>query len=184
MPASAISLGKEDIRNTTAFLSDVAEVCLELIAEIQSEDLTRRYGHPWIAHEDRRCELVILGMGKLGGREPNYHSDLDVVFVYEAEGSTQPIAAGRNSSQTTSNQHFFSELAQRIIKAGQSHRSPRATIRTRCPVASYRQERHAGRLAGRLPAIFRRRPGTAVGTSGTLPRPSDLWRRGGTPADA
>ena len=109
-------LGKEDIRNTTAFLSDVAEVCLELITWTQYQNLTQRYGQPWIAAEDRRCELVILGMGKLGGREPNYHSDLDVVFVYEADGSTHVTTPNRNSTQTTSNQHFFSELVQRIIK--------------------------------------------------------------------
>jgi glutamate-ammonia-ligase adenylyltransferase len=109
-------LGKEDIRNTTAFLSDVAEVCLELVTQVQYANLVRRYGHPWIADEDRACDLVILGMGKLGGREPNYHSDLDVVFLYEAEGSTQPLGSGRNSTHTTSNQHFYSELAQRLIK--------------------------------------------------------------------
>ncbi len=109
-------LGKEDIRNTTAFLSDVAEVCVERITDIQYEILTRRYGHPWISDEDRPCDSVILGMGKLGGREPNYHSDLDVVFLYESEGSTQPPGTGRNSTHTTTNQHFYSELAQRIIK--------------------------------------------------------------------
>jgi glutamate-ammonia-ligase adenylyltransferase len=57
--------------------------------------------------------MVILAMGKLGGREINYHSDLDIVFLYEADGHTAP--AGRKSERT-SNQHFFSELAGRIIK--------------------------------------------------------------------
>jgi glutamate-ammonia-ligase adenylyltransferase len=55
-------------------------------------------------------------MGKLGGREPNYHSDLDVIFLYEADGATQP-STGKRSDRTTTNQHFFSQLAQRIIKA-------------------------------------------------------------------
>ena len=60
--------------------------------------------------------MILLAMGKLGGREPNYHSDLDVVFLYEVDGSTRSPQTGRNSTQTTTNQHFFSELAQRIIK--------------------------------------------------------------------
>ena len=64
------------------------------------------------------CEFVILGLGKLGGSEPNYHSDLDVVFLYECEGQTWVPAElrGNDSVQTTSNQHFFSELGQRIIR--------------------------------------------------------------------
>ncbi len=54
-------------------------------------------------------------MGKLGGREPNYHSDLDVIFLYETQGRT----VHRNPAhqeKTTSNQHFFSQLGQRIIR--------------------------------------------------------------------
>jgi glutamate-ammonia-ligase adenylyltransferase len=54
-------------------------------------------------------------MGKLGGREPNYHSDLDVVFLYEGEGSTRPPVRSR-SGQSTTNQHFFTQLGQKIIK--------------------------------------------------------------------
>ncbi len=53
-------------------------------------------------------------MGKLGGRELNFHSDLDVVFLYEADGMT--AHARRRQAETTNNQHFFSELGQRIIK--------------------------------------------------------------------
>jgi glutamate-ammonia-ligase adenylyltransferase len=55
-------------------------------------------------------------MGKLGGREPNYHSDLDVVFLHEADGMTQPPIRAR-SGHTTTNQHFFTQLGQRIIKS-------------------------------------------------------------------
>jgi glutamate-ammonia-ligase adenylyltransferase len=59
--------------------------------------------------------MVILAMGKLGGREMNYHSDLDLVFLYEAEGNTAASEPGPRV-ETTTNQHFFSELAQAIIK--------------------------------------------------------------------
>ncbi|MCA9150362.1 MAG: bifunctional [glutamate--ammonia ligase]-adenylyl-L-tyrosine phosphorylase/[glutamate--ammonia-ligase] adenylyltransferase [Planctomycetales bacterium] len=109
-------LGKESVRRTTQFLSDVAEVCVQEICEQQYRSLIKRYGQPWHTEADRPCELVLLAMGKFGGSEPNYHSDLDVVFLYEAEGSTRPQSEGRSSAQVTSNQHFFSELAQRIIK--------------------------------------------------------------------
>jgi [glutamine synthetase] adenylyltransferase / [glutamine synthetase]-adenylyl-L-tyrosine phosphorylase len=58
--------------------------------------------------------LAIVALGKFGGQEMNYHSDLDIIFVYEADGHTVHLNAARGES--TSNQHFFSELAQRIIK--------------------------------------------------------------------
>jgi glutamate-ammonia-ligase adenylyltransferase len=111
-------LSKEDIGTTTTALSDIAEVCLKQIGQWEYERLVARFGEPTWTTEDgttRPCELITLAMGKLGGREPNYHSDLDVVFVYEQEGSTKPRGAGAGED-STSNQHFFSELGQRIIK--------------------------------------------------------------------
>ncbi len=109
-------LGKEDVRQTTAFLSDVADVCLGKVCQLQYDLLAARYGRPWLADENRPCEMMVLALGKFGGREPNYHSDLDVVFLYEGEGGTRPLVASRSSVPTTTNLHFFNELAQRIIK--------------------------------------------------------------------
>src|SRR5690606_24856496 len=65
--------------------------------------------------EGEPCELVVLALGKLGGRELNYHSDLDLIFLYEAEGRTAPPPG--SAAEKTSNQHYFTELGQRIIKA-------------------------------------------------------------------
>jgi len=111
-------LGKEDIQATTGALSDVAQACLRLITEMEYQKLALRLGEPIVALGPRAghvCEFVILAMGKFGGRELNYHSDLDLVFLFEAEGGTQHRKSGR-SGEVTSNQHFFDELAQRIIK--------------------------------------------------------------------
>jgi glutamate-ammonia-ligase adenylyltransferase len=112
-------LGKQDIQATTGALSDIAEACLARIAEREYGRLVARLGRPTIT-EGRRsgkpCEMVILALGKFGGREMNYHSDLDIIFLYEADGQTVADAR-RVAIQTTTNQHFFSELGQRIIKA-------------------------------------------------------------------
>jgi glutamate-ammonia-ligase adenylyltransferase len=54
-------------------------------------------------------------LGKFGGRELNYYSDLDLIFLYEADGTTIHARRSRRDT-TTTNQHFYSELAQRIIK--------------------------------------------------------------------
>lgn len=109
-------LGKEDIRDTTAFLADVAQVCVRAVCDEQFQKQIERYGEPWHEQENRRCELALLAMGKLGGREPNYHSDLDVVFLYETEGTTRDPRSRQSNSRSTSHRHFFSELAQRIAK--------------------------------------------------------------------
>jgi [glutamine synthetase] adenylyltransferase / [glutamine synthetase]-adenylyl-L-tyrosine phosphorylase len=111
-------LGKQDVQATTGALSDIAQSCLKQIAAREYERLVLKFGTPQIA-EGRRaghpCEGVILAMGKLGGREMNYHSDLDIVILYEAEGHTVPVVGLR--SQSTSNQHFFSEFGQRVIRS-------------------------------------------------------------------
>ena len=111
-------LGKDDIEDSHAALSDIAEACLYQITLAEYEKLVAKFGQPTIGRGRRKgqwCELTVLALGKLGGREPNYHSDLDVVFLYEADGST---VANRRSGHgnTTTNAHFFGELGQRIIK--------------------------------------------------------------------
>ncbi|HEV7281601.1 MAG TPA: hypothetical protein VGN57_15475 [Pirellulaceae bacterium] len=108
-------LGKEDLQATHRALADVAEVCLERLIAIERRRTEERLGVPTIVDDEggsRRCELFVLGLGKLGAREPNYHSDLDVLFLYEGDGTTRH----RNPSRQTTNRHFFSELAQRIVK--------------------------------------------------------------------
>jgi glutamate-ammonia-ligase adenylyltransferase len=128
-------VGKDDIQETHRALADVAEVCLREIAAAETRRLTEKWGEPTIGPLPQErdapprtdlwlpapgdvgagCELIVLALGKLGGREPNYHSDLDLVFLYEGDGTTIPKRRG-GSATTTSNSHFFSELGQRIIK--------------------------------------------------------------------
>ncbi|MGA2253571.1 MAG: bifunctional [glutamate--ammonia ligase]-adenylyl-L-tyrosine phosphorylase/[glutamate--ammonia-ligase] adenylyltransferase [Thermoguttaceae bacterium] len=111
-------LGKEDIQATTGALSDIAEVCLAQIAAAEYQKLIAKFGRPQIGDGPRAgepCDMAILALGKFGGREMNYHSDLDIVFLFEADGQTA-FDFGQWSARSTSNQHFFSELGQRIIK--------------------------------------------------------------------
>lgn len=106
-------LGKEDVQATTTTLSHIAEVCLNQIIDREFSRLTTKFGRPLVGDGHRKgkpCELVVLAMGKFGGLEMNYHSDLDLVFLFEADGQTEGA-----SDTATSNQHFFSELGQRII---------------------------------------------------------------------
>ena len=126
-------LGKDKIESTHAALSDIAEVCLKKVVADETEQLMDKMGEPligepadlggeseettWHPGADKvggACEFLVLALGKLGSREPNYHSDLDLVFLYEAEGHTSLKRRGRKSS--TTNYHFFGELGQRVMK--------------------------------------------------------------------
>jgi glutamate-ammonia-ligase adenylyltransferase len=112
-------LGKAGVRDTTRVLSDIAEVCIAAAARHQYHRLLEKYGQPSIQMglSVRPCGFAILAMGKLGGREPNYHSVLDLTFVYEAEGMTLREARWRaTTEEPTSNRHFFNELVQRVVK--------------------------------------------------------------------
>ncbi len=120
-------LGKDDTRATTAALTDLAEALLCQIALLQYPSLEQRFGTPYLAGSDpqRAARYVLLGLGKLGAGELNYHSDLDLVLVYEGDGRTGPPAGATRFDrfETTDNIHFFTELAQRIIKAA-SYQGP------------------------------------------------------------
>ncbi|TWT85773.1 Glutamate-ammonia-ligase adenylyltransferase [Posidoniimonas polymericola] len=131
-------LGKDDVSATHAALSDIAEACLDAIITTEHAALVEKYGAPTIVLPDdpelapaalagrdgQPCGFIVLALGKLGGGEPNYHSDLDLVFLYEHEGRTQP---GGRASEGTTNGHFFSELTQRIIKAA-GHLGPHGRL--------------------------------------------------------
>lgn len=96
-------LGKAEIRETTAALSDVADTILNAVFDLVEPAVRRRFGTP-----SSRC--VLLGLGKLGGREISYHSDLDLILLYECDGPTEAGA------EPTTNFHYFTELVQRAIK--------------------------------------------------------------------
>lgn len=64
------------------------------------------------------ARFVLLALGKLGGKEMSYQSDLDLILVYEGDGRTAPPAGSSkwDRFELTDNFHFFTELMQRIIK--------------------------------------------------------------------
>lgn len=96
-------------------LSDIADVCLGEIASHCLVRLQEARGTPLIATaggSTRECGCVIVACGKLGGSEMNYQSDLDLFFLYEADGQTRHSDAARE----TSHQHFFSDWASAVTR--------------------------------------------------------------------
>src|SRR5205823_5298725 len=81
-------LGREPIRDVTRELADVAEAIVAQVARDQWDRRTIKYGTARRGSDGARSRWAVVGLGKLGGRELNYHSDLDLVFLHESEGQT------------------------------------------------------------------------------------------------
>ena len=101
------------LQDTTADLSAMADACVEQAMNWIYNDLQPLMGTPYGAaygEEAQPLKMVVLGMGKLGARELNLSSDIDLIFTYPYQGETQ---GGR---RTVTNQEFFVRLGQRLIK--------------------------------------------------------------------
>ncbi len=110
-------LGKASIAQTHRALASIAEVCLEQVIEHEFHRLVHQLGMPTralAAGGHQAAELVVLAVGKFGGQEPNYHSHIDAIFLFDVEGQTQSLVPNRRF-EATSNRHFFNQLCQRII---------------------------------------------------------------------
>jgi len=104
-------LAREPVSEVTRELADVAQAIVSQVARDQWQRRVARFGAPRCSRTGRRDRWAILALGKFGGRELNYHSDLDLVFLHEADGLT----AGGPAS--ISNEQFVTEVAQRMLKA-------------------------------------------------------------------
>ena len=105
-------LGKETVETTHRALADCAEACLRRTIEWEQEQLAMRFGDP-VNAQGEPAELIAVALGKFGGREPNYHSDLDVVFLYSDRGETQRRVGGPR--KTIPNAQFFNQLAGAVV---------------------------------------------------------------------
>jgi [glutamine synthetase] adenylyltransferase / [glutamine synthetase]-adenylyl-L-tyrosine phosphorylase len=88
------------LEETTAELSQVAEICIRSVYEHWNTEFRQRYGSP-------KAEFAILAMGKLGGAELNHSSDVDLLFVYSDDGQLTP---------QVSYHEFFNRLGKRILE--------------------------------------------------------------------
>jgi glutamate-ammonia-ligase adenylyltransferase len=107
-------LGLATLAETTLELSDLADLLLARALRIADQKFVDSHGTPQASGPDGRqrpVELVILSLGKLGGQELNYSSDIDLMFLYAADGET----SGGTSGAIT-NSEFFVRLAQSVLK--------------------------------------------------------------------
>ncbi len=101
--------GRASLDEILSELSHLADVCIARALDIHHAALARQYGEPTGA-DDRSLRMLVVGMGKLGARELNFSSDVDLIFAFAEGGRT----AGNDNP--ISNDDFFTRLARRLIQ--------------------------------------------------------------------
>lgn len=98
---------------TLADLSSLADACCGLATDWSLARLAGRHGVPRDS-EGNEARPVVLGMGKLGGRELNFSSDIDLIFLHTADGMT-------DGAEPIENERFFVRLAQDVGRILSEH---------------------------------------------------------------
>lgn len=101
--------GRADVAEVTGTMTDLAEAAIQRALALLAAELEAQYGEPR-GPSGERLALGVVGMGKLGGRELNVSSDIDLIFVYEDDGETAGGARGPISVH-----EFFTRLGRRLI---------------------------------------------------------------------
>ena len=101
--------GWADLAETMSALSAFADACLDQTLRILYRWQCDKFGIPTAGNGSKQ-HLVVLGLGKLGARELNFSSDVDLIFTYPKSGRT------RGAASSLSNEDFFARLCRRLIK--------------------------------------------------------------------
>ncbi|HEY8010499.1 MAG TPA: bifunctional [glutamate--ammonia ligase]-adenylyl-L-tyrosine phosphorylase/[glutamate--ammonia-ligase] adenylyltransferase [Rudaea sp.] len=100
--------GLDTVEQTLAGSTALAESCLVAALDFGERLLVQRFGTPR-APEGAAQRLVVLGMGKLGGADLNFSSDIDLIFAYPENGAS-------DGARSLANETFFARLGQLLVK--------------------------------------------------------------------
>jgi glutamate-ammonia-ligase adenylyltransferase len=103
------------VAEITEEISNLADVILENALRLSRQELDNRFGSPLETDPKGRkkpAEICIVSLGKLGSRELNYSSDIDLLFIYSNEGTTSGVGTRR----TLTNREYFAKLAENITR--------------------------------------------------------------------
>ena len=145
------------VRETTDSLSDLASVLIHAAYEIVDRDLKALYGTTMHQEPDGtwvETKFAVIGMGKLGGHELNYSSDVDLIYIYaSADGDTRRSWIDKpGEDRTISNEEYFELLARNLTKALAEQTREGAVFRVDLRL---RAEGSVGQLARALEAYGR-----------------------------
>ncbi|MGF1722151.1 bifunctional [glutamate--ammonia ligase]-adenylyl-L-tyrosine phosphorylase/[glutamate--ammonia-ligase] adenylyltransferase [Vibrio kyushuensis] len=107
-------LASWSLEESLLHLSELAEAMIFETYQWQYQTCCQEWGTPCNS-EGVAQPMLIIGMGKLGGGELNFSSDIDLIFTYPENGDTQ------GARRSIANAQFFTRLGQRIIKALDQH---------------------------------------------------------------
>ena len=108
--------GRIDYFEVVRLMSDFAETAVTATVKVNARELAERCGVPY-GMSGRPQDLMVVGMGKLGGRELNVSSDIDLIFLFDEEGETRATPEFPNARRTLTVQEFYERLARRVIPA-------------------------------------------------------------------
>ncbi|MCA1565102.1 MAG: DUF294 nucleotidyltransferase-like domain-containing protein [Acidobacteria bacterium] len=103
------------IVETTEELSNLADAVLAYALNLARQELDNRHGAPLCTDARGRkttASFCIVALGKLGSRELNYASDIDLLFLYSDDGHT----SGAGERGRTTNREYFNRLAERVTR--------------------------------------------------------------------
>ncbi|NNK85389.1 MAG: bifunctional [glutamate--ammonia ligase]-adenylyl-L-tyrosine phosphorylase/[glutamate--ammonia-ligase] adenylyltransferase [Desulfobacterales bacterium] len=101
--------GLAGLSETMSDLSALADACIDHTLSILYDRLCTEFGIP-TGSGDLPLRLVVIGMGKLGGHELNFSSDVDLIFAFAEQGKTS------QGPKSISNEKFFLKLCRQLIK--------------------------------------------------------------------
>jgi glutamate-ammonia-ligase adenylyltransferase len=100
--------GRAEVRETLHALSDLADGCIRAAAAASRLHLDAVFGRPRGPNAEE-APLIVLGMGKLGGRELNFSSDIDLMFLFSQPGQT-------DGPRQIENEEYFNRLGRELIR--------------------------------------------------------------------
>ncbi len=93
----------------SAELTDLADVVVTAAFNLCWTELTAQFGHP-LLHNGRPCPVSVCALGKCGGRELGFASDIELIFIYAGNGHT-------DGSPLISTAEFYEKLVQAMVSA-------------------------------------------------------------------
>lgn len=100
--------GLADLNEVMHSMTALAEICVQHAQACLMQSLRQQFGDPIGESSGKPQELLVIGMGKLGGCELNVSSDIDLIFVYAEDGET-------DGPRKLGNHEFFTRLGRRLI---------------------------------------------------------------------
>ncbi len=98
-------------------MTELAEFALDVACRETQRELDTVHGAP-LGAQGQRAELWVIGMGKLGARELNVSSDIDLIYVYDQDGETEGVDGGRGR---ISNHEYFIRAVKMMYGADRRH---------------------------------------------------------------